>query len=75
MHTKVNVALSHRLFIGTCHHIACSAYDLFQPLSPFFISPPYSVFYSNFICKTHLHNVWVVATSLSRTPSLNFTAE
>lgn len=41
----------------------------------FFISPPYSVFYSNFICKTHLHNVWVVAISLSCILSLNFTAE
>lgn len=35
---------------------------------------PYSLFYPNFICKTHLH-VWVVATSISCIPTLNFTAE
>lgn len=33
MYTKVNVTLSHQLFIGTGHHIACSINDLIQPLS------------------------------------------
>lgn len=69
MPTKVTAELFYLRY-----HIARSLHDLISPLSFLFLSsPPCCVFYS--ICKTHQHNVWVVATSLSCTSLLNFTAE
>lgn len=54
----MNVTLFRRLFIGTSHHIDGFVYDLTQPLSFPLFPPSFCVFYSNVICKTHLHNVW-----------------
>lgn len=70
IHTQRWMRVYQRLFIATSHHIACSLYDLIQPLSFYFSS-----LQSVLLRYLQLHDVWEVAISASCMPPLNFTAE